>query len=425
MIEANFMATSTQNNTKQNIVVLGAGFGGLTAALTLSKLLRRHKLNNLYDVVLIDRNNYHTYTPALYEIASIPSGEAEAVCLKSSHCIPLEDIVSAHGIRFLQDEVRGLDSVGHSIALRDSGILPYSYLIIALGSETNDFNIPGMAEYALTLKTFTDAIRIRNRVEELVRKKSALTLVVGGGGPTGVELIAEFSNFICTITRKLKAAQNTCTVELVLIEATGEILHGFAPWMIRGALRRLAALGVGVKTGAPITEMTETQILLKDGSAIPFDLFIWAGGVKGHSVLASFGLPLGPKGNIAVNQNLEANGGIFAIGDSAFFVHPGTNAPLPWNVPIAESEAHLAARNIVRKIREVPMRPFHPWKKYPFILAVGKKYALADLVIFHFGGLAGWIAKLLVELRYFLFILPFAKAIRIWVKNVKTYMSND
>ncbi|MEK7560568.1 MAG: FAD-dependent oxidoreductase [Patescibacteria group bacterium] len=413
------------NNGKQNIVILGAGFGGLMAALTLAKMLRRSRLYERYNVALVDRNNYHTYTPALYEIAAIPKGEAEAVCLKSSNCIPLDDIVSPYAIRFIQDDVRGLNPAGKTVMLRDTGALPYAYLIIALGSETNYFNIPGLAEHSVTLKTFLDAIRIRNRIEELVESKEALTIVVGGGGPTGVELIAEFSNFICALARRNKKEKNTCSVELILVEASAEILHGFALWMIQGAFRRLGALGVSVRVGVPITEVTDRHILLQDGNSISFDLFIWAGGVKGNSALASFGIPLGPKGNIAVTENLAADGDIFAIGDSAFFVHRETQAPLPWNVPIAEEEARIVAANIIRKIRAVPLIPFRPMRRYPFILAVGKKYALADFVFFHFSGVLGWIAKLFVELRYFFFILPFFKAVRIWLQNVKAYTSND
>ena len=137
------------------------------------------------------------------------------------------------------------------------------------------------------------------------------------------------------------------------------------------------------------------------------------------------GVTLGPKGGIPVSEELETGPKILAIGDNASFMNPATGRPLPWNALIAENQARVAADNIVADLSGTPRRKFQPQKNYPFILAVGRKYAIADLVYIHEWGFAAWCLKLLVELKYLLFILPFLEAISTWWKYVKVARSND
>lgn len=407
---------------KKNVVILGAGFGGITAALTLAKKLKKYPD---YELILIDKNPYQLFTPALYEIASVPSGEARGTLLKSAVVIPIEDIVAGKNITFKQGETIGLDKMRPAVVVRNVGALPYNYLLFALGSETNYFNIPGLREHAYPLKQFEDAVHIRNKIETLLKQNRPIEVVVGGAGASGIELVAEFSNFVCTLQKKILQDHPLCRVHLVLVEAAPGILSGFDQTTIQRTQERLKKLGIEVKNNFTITEITPREVRCKDGKDLPYDLFVWTGGVKGNSLFQLLGLPTTPRGNLVVDQYLEVEPRIFAVGDCAGFIDPATGKQLIWNVPVAEEEARLAAKNIIRDIRGKKKIAFRARKRYPFVMTVGQKYALADLIFIRLTGFWGWLIKILVELRYLLKVLPPAKALRRWLHAVKTYISND
>lgn len=409
---------------RKNIVILGAGFGGITALIKLRRGLKRKGLFHQYNLVLISKSAQHLYTPALYEIAAIPKGEADAVCLKSTVCIQIEDIIGRFpGIRCIGEAAQSLDPRSRRIALESGNFVSFEYAVIALGAETNFFNIPGLEEYSYPIKTFEDAVRLRNVTEELMReKKAALRIVVGGAGATGVELSAEFVNYLSYLRAKLGERGAD---EITLLEASPEILSGFNFGIIARARRRLGTLGVNIITAAAIKEASASELKLADGRIIPHDLLIWSGGVRPAAVLKNFNIPLDPRGRVTVNQFLEASPRIYAVGDCVSFINPETGKPVSGNVPVAEQEARLAAKNIIADILGETKKSFRPFASYPFILAVGGKYAVTDLVIVKFFGFLGWVAKQLVELRYLLFILPWQKAFRMWVRAVYYSTAND
>lgn len=410
---------------RKNIAVLGAGFAGITAILMLRKLLRRRGLLGRYNMILADKNAHHLYTPALYEIAAIPKGEAEAVCLKSAHCVQIEDILKPFPeIRFIGEEIEKLDPRTHIIRFKSGDRLSFEYAVVALGSETNFFGIPGLQENSYPLKTFRDAVRLRNKAEEIAATNSdPVKIVIGGGGATGVELSAEFIYFFKYL--KKRTAKKSCDAEITLVEAGPEILPGFSSQTATRAKKRLQKLGIRILTRAPIASVTPSEVMLKDGRVIPCHILIWSGGVTPAAVLKNFGLPLDKKGGLIVNEFLEARPRIYAVGDNASFTNPKTERPVPWNVPAAEAEARLAAKNIAADIEKGKKRPFQPLKNYPFILAIGAKFAIADLIVIKSFGLMGWIMKQLVELRYLLFILPWAKAIKMWLRTIYYGTRND
>lgn len=430
---------------KKNVIILGAGFGGITAALTLAKKLGG--LANEYEIILIDRHHHHLITPNLYEIASIPKEYAEDTPLKSSILIPIRDITEKKPINFICDEFIGLDIKNNKINLKNNGELSYEFLVFALGSQTNYFNIPGLKEHSFPLKTFDDGAKLRNTVEDLVKKREHIKIIVGGAGSSGIELIAEFSNFICAIKEKISTSFE-CNVELLLVEASNDILPGFEADVISKSKKRLEKLGIEIKTDTVISSVNKDHFLCQNGKKENFDLLIWTGGVKGPKIFENLGLKLSPKGSLEINDYLQAQGNdgpksplanghspklpitnwqsrIFAIGDNSSMINPRTEKPLVWNVPVAEAEGRLVAKNIIRMINCQSLIKFLPLKKYPFILAIGKKYAVADLIFIRFSGLLGWTMKQLVELRYLLFILPFRKAISTWLLAIKYYTSND
>ena len=411
---------------KKKIVILGAGFGGISAALRLEKRIRRAGLFAEYEIVLVDRNDYHLYTPALYEIAAIPSGEADAMTLKRIICMPIEEIINGRRITFVQDRITALDPSRRRILLADGEDLVYEYAVVALGSETSYFNIPGMQKHAHALKNFEDAVRIRNVIEKLLREDRSATIIVVGGGATGVEVTAEFSNFVCMLQKKIVGRKKgLCEIRIILLEASPEILPGFDNWIVTRAKQHLALCGVEVKTNATVAEAAPAELHLKDSTRLPYDLLVWTGGAKGAAVLETFNLPLTKKGTLAVNEYLESTTGVYAIGDAAGFVDARTQKPIVWNVPAAEDEAHYIADVLICDILQKKKTPFRPSRQYPYVLTVGRKYAIADLVWIRFAGLTGWVMKLFVELYYLLLILPIRKALRIWGKSVILYTSND
>ncbi len=410
---------------RKNIVVLGAGFGGITALLKLRRLMADQRLFPRYNLVLVNKSEQHLYTPALYEIASIPKGEASATCLKSSICIQVEDIIGRfRHIRFIGEEAIRLDPRTHIITFKSGNELNYEYLIVALGAETNFFGITGAAGQAFPLKTFEDAVRLRNRAEELAGSgRGVFRVIVGGGGPTGVETAAETINFLRRLEKTPGSGKNPRRAEVTLIESSPEILPGFPSSIIRKARKRLKNLGVKIIAGTPIEKVSGEEISLAGGKTLPCDLFIWSGGVKPPDILKNFSLPLDKKGWIMTNEFLEARPHVYAVGDAASF--PRTGKPLPKNVPVAEGQARLAAKNIVAEITGGPRQKYRPMNSYPYILAVGGKYALTDLVIVKFSGFLGWALKQIVELRYLLSILPWRKAARMWLGTVYYSTRND
>lgn len=408
---------------KKHIVIVGAGFGGITAMERLVK-----KLPSDFSLILIDRHHHQLYTPALYEIASVPREMTEDNILRSSILLPIKDMITGKPVTHIADEFIGLDSVSKIIRLKNTGPLGYEYLILALGSETSYFDIPGLREYGLPLKNFDDAIRMRNTIEGLLRKKEELHIAVGGAGSAGVELVAEFVNFICIMQERLLPDAKKCSVFFTLIEAAPDILPGFEPWVISLTKKRLHDLGVIIKTNATIVSVSEEQIIFKNGETLPKDILIWTGGVKGPALFRSLGLEVSSKDSLVMDEYLRAkepSGAIFAIGDNATCMNPFTQKPVVWNVPAAEQEAKIVAMNILRAIAGKPLIHFNPSKKYPFVLAVGRKYAIADLIIFRFWGLSGWIAKQLIGLRYALSVLPLKTAITLWWQSVFVSRVND
>lgn len=410
---------------EKNIVILGAGFGGITALLKLRSALLRQKLLKSYNLVLVANRSYHLYTPALYEIASMPRGDAAALALKSAICIPIADILARFsGIGFIGEEVQKLDPRTHVITFRSGNQINFEYVIIALGAETDFFDIPGLAEHSFPLKTFEDAVYFRNRAEEIATgKKNVIRVIVGGGGPTGVEFSAELVNFFCRL--KEKSAIGQCRVEIILMDSRPEILSGFSASVVKKSRRRLKKLGVKVMTSSTIKRVTASEVVLEGGHAVRCDLLIWSGGVKPAGVLKNFGLTLDKNGAVVVNKMLEAKPRIYAIGDCASFTNPRTGRPLPRNVPVAEASARLAAANILADIMQRKPQAFAPAKSYPYILAVGGKYALTDLVIIRFSGFLGWLVKQVVELRYLISILPARKAAAMWLRAVYYSSAND
>lgn len=430
-------------NQRKNIVIAGAGFGGIKCALRLHKLLKRANALNKYKIILIDKNREHIFTPNLYETASIVTKDCCNIALMNAAvAIDIKDIIDNKKIEFINDRINKIDTETKNIDTTN-GQLNYEYLVIALGSETNYFNIPGAQKNSFPLKTLGDAINLRKRIDDFFHNQTEknIDIIIGGAGPTGVELAGEFSHSLEKI-KNIYHRQNI-SVKITLIEANQKILCGMPAEIINIAEKRLKKLSVNIITSSKITETTENFITYeqsKNIQKIPYSVFIWTAGVQTNKILEKLNLPKDDNGRIIVNEFMETTDNIFAIGDIS--VNLTAENPAPRTAYIAEIQGKIAAENIKNKIigqnppaqgksaclpdRQVSGKKiFTPLSTYPFIVPIGGKFAIAHIKKITVKGYLGWIMKILVELNYLLGILPIRKAVKKWIKTIKIIIKND
>lgn len=205
---------------QKKIVVLGAGFGGLRASTRIAAGIQANRLK--HEVVLIDRNEHHTYTPLLYEVATTSKETASNIKLHNLATYNIPSLIAQFPIEFIQGEVKDIQFDTGKIFL-ESRVIHADHLVIALGAESNFFNIPGLQEYSVPLKTFWDAVRIRERIVEAITQNDQVRILVGGGGPTGVELAGELKEWC----GELKSDFPSCRLEVGILEGSPSILQGF------------------------------------------------------------------------------------------------------------------------------------------------------------------------------------------------------
>ena len=394
-----------------NVLILGAGFGGISAALKLEKKLKK---NPDFKITLADRNNFHLFTPSLYEVATI-YGLIEdnfSQYLRGSVAIPISEILENRKINFVQAEIKEIN-LKEKYALTGGGArLDFDYLIIALGGETEFYGIPGVRDYAFNFKTIDDAIAVYKKLLELQSGK-ATTLKMGiiGGGFTGVELAAELGGCVKKIIKKCRLDKKCA--EIHLFQAGPIILEAIEGKARKKIEKRLKKLRVEIQVNSPVEEVGPDYIKVKDKeTAKDFNLIIWAGGIRGPRLLESTGLKLTKKGTAEVNEFLQTknvdgliNKKIFVIGDSVAFTDPKTQKPIPATAYAAHSLADAAAGNLSRSIKNQPLEPYKPFYDV-WAAPVGGKWAYFHFKNIDVRGFLGYLLRQLVDLRYFLRILP-------------------
>ncbi len=411
----------------KHIVILGAGFGGLQTALTLSKQLTRHRLNGEYSVILVDKNSFHTFTPLLYEVAATSPETASDLELQSIVTFPFEKLVGKRNIVFVQDEFVTLDPDRKVVTLSRSSI-EFIYLVVALGSEVHYFDVPGLGEYALPLKTFDDAIRIRDRIVSTFRSSERnVRIVIGGGGPTGVELASEIRQWIPELEKECN--RTNCGAEVTIVEGAARVLAALDKRISAQAMQRLHDLGISVLLNTRIIHAEERKIYLSSEISKEYDIFIWTGGVKANSATDQIPFKKGGRGRIETDANTIPNDSkhdfVFAIGDNASPYHPLSHAPTPLMARPAIIEGRVAAENIISKITGKKKMCRYQFRNYPYIIPLGGKYAIARVGKVVLSGFPAWIFKGFTELNYFLSIMPPWTAIGVWLKGFLIFIKND
>lgn len=411
------------------ILILGGGFGGIRCALDLER-----KLKGEAEITLVDRNNYHLFIPAIYEVASAYGikKDAFAVQLRKTVCIPYSDIFEGKKIKFLAGEIADVNLTSKKVVTRGGYVLEYDHLVIGLGSEVYDHNIPGVKEYAYQFKNLDDALFINQKLEELSeqfisnQRTEPFSFIICGGGFTGVELAAELGCCSGAIKHRCKLKGRCSTI--TLFDAGPQILPAISEKERKLVKKRLTNLGVMIMENTGIEEVGSNFIKLKSGQKLEGDLIIWTAGIRANRMLSSIeGLPLTPNGKIIVEDNLRVKGfeNVYGIGDNIEFLDPKNQKQIPGLAYIAIGEGKIAAKNINNAVQNKKLKPYMPSYRV-YILPVGGKYAIAHL----FGGLLvsgflGWVIRMMVDVQYFLSIVSPVKAFKLYVNEITIFLKND
>jgi NADH dehydrogenase len=379
------------------IVVAGAGYAGLHAALRLTARLRG---NPETELVLVDRHDYHQ---VLTELPRVAGGTRAAGAVR----IPLQDMLAGR-VSFVQAEINGFDLAGRRL-LTAGGPIGWRRLVLALGSRPNDFDIPGLAQRALSLYSASDAERVWEAINEALdaaaaaadpeRQRRLATVVVGGAGATGVELAGELAEVLPEVASRHGLAHGQPAV--LLVEAGPTILAGSSPQLIAKATRILGDLGVQVRTNAMIAAATEKGFRLTDGGLVEGGVFVWAGGVKAPELVADSELPTGHNGRVKVDQYLRVldHPEIYVAGDLASVVDPRTGHVLPPLAQVALEEGETVARNLDAELKGRPLEAFTFHDK-GFVVSVGTRRGVADIAGITTGGHLAHLLKDAIEWEY-------------------------
>jgi NADH:quinone reductase (non-electrogenic) len=377
---------------RPRVVIAGAGFGGLTCARAL-----RHAP---VDVLLVDRNNYHLFTPLLYQVASALLDPGEIAR-------PVRQLIRPLGnADFLEASITGVDFEGRHL-LTDHDPISYDYLVLATGAQTDYFGNPSLAKHAMGLKELDEGLAIRNRVlsqfeesrwtKDADRRRSLLSFAVVGGGPTGVEMAGAISELIRLVLRKDYRDLDINEVRVVLIEAAPYVLGAFVPSLREAALRSLRRKGIEVMLNTKVDSVTDTSVRLADGREIDVSTIIWTAGVRASALGEASGSLLTRQARIKVDSTLQVPGHpvVFVIGDLAG-ASDGT-ALLPMLIPVAMQAGRHVAASIADMVEKGGARAFR--YKDPGIMAtIGRNSAVAQLGWVHLSGFPGWVFWLVVHL---------------------------
>jgi len=380
------------------VIVLGAGYAGVEAALTLHK---KKKKNDDIEIILIDKNPFHTFLTELHEVAGNRIDEDGVI-------VPLNKIFRYTDVRVLQDEIINYDFEHNKISSKNCEY-SYDYLIIAAGSNPNYYGIPGMKENSFPLWSYDDALRIRNHIYDCFIKASQetdpearrklLTIVVGGGGFTGVEVMGEIALWIKSLCREYGIDRSE--VKLYLVEALPEILNTMKEKnRIKTTKYLKNKLKVEVLTNTAITSLDGDTLHLNNGKSIISSTVIWTAGVKACDMTNSMNLPKGHACRIEVDEytNVKGYDNVYAVGDIALFMHE--DRPLPAMVETALQTGEAAANNILRSIRNEEKKKLEP-KYHGMMVSVGSYFAVAEIMGVSLNRLFAIIMKYFVNIHYY------------------------
>jgi NADH dehydrogenase len=405
---------------RPRVVIVGAGFAGLYAA----KALRRDPV----EVLVIDQNNYHTFQPLIYQVATAG----------------LEPGDVAHNVRaifhrqknfaFRQATVTGVDWEAKMLELAGGARERFDYLILAAGAVYNDFGIPGVKEHAFFLKSLTEAVNIRSHILRQLERASAnpdlvdqgaLNIVIVGGGPTGVEMAGALTELFDRVLPQDYPELDLAKAKIILIEAMAFLLPPYSEASRTYAETVLRERGVVLRLGSTLTAVHPHGVELQSGEVIPTQTLIWAAGVRGHPLVDALGLELERGHRIKVNPDLSLPGRPFAFAAGDLAGSKDASGKLhPQVAPVAIQHGKHIAKTIRRQLREEPTRAFAYFDKGSMAI-IGRNAGVAELsptlLGLRFRGLLGWLAWLFIHLIYLPGYQNRFSALFNWVYNYLTF----
>jgi NADH dehydrogenase len=413
--------TNAINNHPPRVVVLGAGFGGLTFCQTFS--------HPTAQITVVDRQNHYLFQPLLYQVATAGLSAPEIAQ-------PIRSILRNHpNVSVLLREVTGFDLAQREVWLGDD-VLPYDYLVLALGSVTGYFGHPEWETCAPGLKSLEDALRIRRRIllaferaengVSPAERDRLMTIVVVGGGPTGVELAGAFAELTRRVLKRDFRKIDPRQARVILLEADPRLLRQFSERLSAKAAEQLSRLGVEVRTNVRVENIGENFLQLAGGARIESANIIWTAGVTANPMTQKLGVELDRAGRVRVNPDLSlpAHPEVFAVGDLALVLNEH-GQPVPGISPAAMQMARHVARVIETELNNgkenLPARPaFKYWNKGT-MATIGRSAAVAQIGRLEFSGWPAWATWLLVHLIFLIGFRNRAAVLLQWTYSYFTY----
>jgi NADH dehydrogenase len=356
--------------------VLGGGFAGIGGA---------RKLKNAdVDVVLVDRHDYHTFQPLLYQVAT-GLLETEAVGHSLRDLVKNQDNATIH-----KAPITGIDLEGKEVSFDGLAPLTYDYLVLALGAQVNFFGTKGAAEHAFPMYTLPDALRLKRHLLELweaadkdseLVEDGALTAVVVGGGPTGVETAGAIAELYRLNFVKDYPGISQEKARIVLVEAGDEIFAMFKPNLRAYAREALEERTVEVVTGVAVKSISPTRVTLSSGEVIPAHTLVWGAGLQGNSLVQSLGVELQRGNRIGVGPDLELPGhpGVYVVGDVAAITDSKTQEVLPQLGSVALQSGEHVGESIARSVAGKSTKPF-AYRDKGTMAAIGRNAAVVQML---------------------------------------------
>jgi NADH dehydrogenase len=414
----------SSTGSPHRVVIVGGGFGGLNAA----KRLRKSPVT----VTLIDRRNFHLFQPLLYQVATGGLSPANIAA-------PLRWVLkNQSNCEVSLAEVVGFDFDSRRV-VTDQEDFPYDSLIVAAGSRHSYFGKDDWAALAPGLKTIEDATHMRGRIyaafeqaefrEDPDERRALLNFAIVGGGPTGVELAGALAEIARDVLKHDFRRIDPAEARIMLIEAGPRVLEAFPPDLSQKALESLESLGVTVRSGTRVTDITPQDVELTSSTGVqrwPTRTVLWAAGVLasplGRALAAGSCGHLDRAGRIIVEKDLSLPGRpeVFVIGDMASYNHQG-DKPLPGVAQVAIQEGRFVAKLIDHRVRGKPLPEFH-YHDRGSLATIGKRAAVAELGKFHFSGFTAWVLWLFVHLMY---IVNFRNRLLVLVQWAWNYFTHD
>jgi NADH dehydrogenase len=375
---------------KPKVVILGGGFGGLTAARALTITA---------DVTVVDRHNFQTFLPLLYQVSTAG--------LAADHvAYPIRGALRKTGAKFRMASPISIDHKNKQVKLDSSELLDFDHLIIALGSTTADFGIPGVTEYALGMKSVHEALTIRaevmRRFEDLCRfeDNTRLTISVVGGGPTGVEMAGALAELVRG-PLKSDQANAAAHIDVQLLEAGDRLLPPFSPSLSARTKKDLEKIGVNVKLNSAVKAIEHRKIILKDGTVLQSEITVWAAGVQGSPAMQQLNLPVvGNRLSVAPTLQINNYPNIWALGDIAGALGKD-GRPLPMVAPVAIQQGKFIAKQIDRLTNGKALKSFSYLDKGS-MATIGRNKAVVEVKGLKLTGTIAWLTWLWLHLFYLL-----------------------